>query len=230
MTPREREERRQSPGSSQGSHILPSFRPQQVWLNGGFCADLSFTPCHDMAVNLEQAYYIPHLSASIDVLRTNLPTSTAMRAPGAIQASFFIESVLDHIATEMGKAPEDVRAVNFFHGPAGAETMLSTGCLHMPSGPVSHFTLPKIWDQLSASAGLVSRRKEASAFNATNRWRKRGVAMTPVKFFAPLTPMTATVNVYPDGSLLIHHGGCEIGQAGRSPLLIRAPRGKGGTK
>lgn len=190
----------------------------QIWLNGGFCADLSFTPCHDLATNLEQAYFIPHFDASIEVLRTNLPTSTAMRGPGVVQASFIMESILNHVAADLAGrlTPEEVRRVNFFRpvveGPDAAPSMTSAGCLHMPPTPVSHFTLPDIWAQLSASAQLETRREEVAAFNEANRWRKRGLAMTPVKFLSALMPMQATVNAYPDGSILIHHGGCEIGQ------------------
>lgn len=190
----------------------------QVWLNGGFCADLSFTPCHDLAANLEQAYFIPHFDASIEVLRTNLPTSTAMRGPGVVQASFIMESILNHVAADLADrfTPEEVRRVNFFRpveeGSDTAPKMMSAGCMHMPPMPISHFTLPDIWQKLSASAQLEARREEVVAFNEANRWRKRGVAMTPIKFLSALMPMQATVNAYSDGSILIHHGGCEIGQ------------------
>jgi len=191
----------------------------QIWLNGGFCADLSFTPCHDLAANLEQAYFIPHFDASIEVLRTNLPTSTAMRGPGVVQASFIMESILNHVAAELAGhlTPEEVRRVNFFRPvgegtDAAPTTMMSAGCMHMPPTPISHFTLPDIWQRLSASAQLEARRKEVAAFNEANRWRKRGMAMTPIKFLSALMPMQATVNAYSDGSILIHHGGCEIGQ------------------
>jgi len=190
----------------------------QIWLNGGFCADLSFTPCHDLASNLEQAYFIPHFDASIEVLRTNLPTSTAMRGPGVVQASFIMESILNHVAADLAGrfTPEEVRRLNFFRPVAegfdAVPSMTSAGCQHMPPTPISHFTLPDIWEQLSASALLETRREEVAAFNEANRWRKRGLAMTPVKFLSVLMPMQATVNAYPDGSILIHHGGCEIGQ------------------
>lgn len=190
----------------------------EIWLNGGFCADLSFTPCHDLAANLEQAYFIPNFDASIEVLRTNLPTSTAMRGPGVVQASFIIESILDDVAARLGShfTPEEVRRVNFFRqdekGEGASSSMISTGCLHMPAAPVSHFTLPIIWNKLTSSANLEKRREDVHSFNRANRWRKRGVAMTPVKFLSSLMPMQATVNAYPDGSILIHHGGCEIGQ------------------
>lgn len=190
----------------------------QVWLNGGFCADLSFTPCHDLAVNLEGAYHIPHFDAAVEVLRTNLPASTTMRAPGVVQAAFLMESVLEHVAADMAArggdmSPEAVRRANFFRGDVpDAATMQSAGCLHMPSLPVSHFTLPALWEELAGAAKLEKRRAAAEVFNAAHRWRKRGVAMTPVKFLSPLMAMQATVNAYPDGSLLVHHGGCEIGQ------------------
>jgi len=36
--------------------------------------------------------------------------------------------------------------------------------------------------------------------------------MTPVKFKNYMMSMQTTMNIYPDGSIIIHHGGCEIGQ------------------
>jgi abscisic-aldehyde oxidase len=183
----------------------------EVLLNGGFCKDLSFTPCHDMANGFEQAYHIPNLHATIEVLRTNLPTATAMRAPGVTQASFLMESIMERIALETGLDPEAVRSANMIR-PSDGASMTTAGCLHGPPAALTHCTMPRIWDSLRSSARYQEKVAEVKAFNAESRWLKRGVAMTPVKFGCPLMPMKATVNIYPDGSIIIHHGGCEIGQ------------------
>lgn len=62
-------------------------------------------------MNLEQAYFLPHLQASIEVMRTNLPTRTAMRAPGVVQASLVMESIIDTVARAANLDPELVRQV-----------------------------------------------------------------------------------------------------------------------
>lgn len=72
-----------------------------------------------------------------------------------------------------------------------------------------------MWDGAKALGQLEQRKAEAAAFNAQHRWRKRGVAMTPVKYgmgWAGLKA-SASVRVYQeDGSVLINHHGCEVGQ------------------
>ena len=58
---------------------------------------------------------------------------------------------------------------------------------------------------------------EVEAFNAKNRWRKRAIAVMPVKFGISFTATHlnqagALVHVYKDGSVHLNHGGTEMGQ------------------
>jgi xanthine dehydrogenase large subunit len=71
--------------------------------------------------------------------------------------------------------------------------------------------------ELERDAGYAARRKAVKAFNAANRWIKRGLALTPIKFGISftLTHMNqagALVHVYTDGSVALNHGGTEMGQ------------------
>ena len=49
-----------------------------------------------------------------------------------------------------------------------------------------------------------------------NRWRKRGMAMVPIRYGVDWTyknPYTVMVNIYAeDGTVAVFHGGVEIGQ------------------
>ena len=89
----------------------------------------------------------------------------------------------------------------------------------------------------SPTTGDVARRRaEVAAFNAAHPHRKRGLAITPVKFgisfnFTAFNQAGALVHVYKDGSVLINHGGTEMGQglhtkmlAGRRDRARRAAR------
>jgi len=63
----------------------------------------------------------------------------------------------------------------------------------------------------------VQRRKEINEFNAANEFYKKGIALTPVKFGISFTTTFlnqagALVNVYKDGTILVNHGGTEMGQ------------------
>ncbi len=56
-----------------------------------------------------------------------------------------------------------------------------------------------------------------AAFNAAHKWTKRGLAIVPTKFGIAFTATfmnqsAALVHVYTDGSVLLAHGGTEMGQ------------------
>ena len=60
-------------------------------------------------------------------------------------------------------------------------------------------------------------KKQVDAFNAANKYKKRGISIVPMKFF-PSIPVpfcnqaSAFVRIYLDGSVLLSHGGIEMGQ------------------
>ena len=58
-----------------------------------------------------------------------------------------------------------------------------------------------------------------------NRWKKQGIAIVPTFHgmgieFIPLNQAGALVHIYTDGSVLISHGGIEMGQVMFYHLLI----------
>ena len=73
--------------------------------------------------------------------------------------------------------------------------------------------------------GDVDRRlAEIAAFNAAHEHTKRALAMTPVKFgisfnLTAFNQAGALVHVYKDGSVLINHGGTEMGQGLHTKML-----------
>ncbi len=71
--------------------------------------------------------------------------------------------------------------------------------------------------ELEASSDYRARRAAIDAFNATSPVLKKGLALTPVKFgiafnVTHLNQAGALVHVYVDGSILVNHGGTEMGQ------------------
>jgi xanthine dehydrogenase large subunit len=72
-------------------------------------------------------------------------------------------------------------------------------------------------DELAASSGYSARREAVAAFNAGSDVLKKGIALTPLKFgisfnVVHLNQAGALVHVYTDGSVLVNHGGTEMGQ------------------
>lgn len=83
--------------------------------------------------------------------------------------------------------------------------------------PVEDFIGREIVAALEASSDFAARRAAVTAWNAANPILKRGIALTPVKFGISFTltwlnQAGALVHVYQDGSVILNHGGTEMGQ------------------
>jgi len=119
-----------------------------------------------------------------------------------------METVIEHVAHVLGIAPQLVRERNLF-----SEDPKDKDKLKAANGKViEDYNGTTLWHQLKNSAEYSKKEAEVEEFNRNNRWKKRGVAMTPVKYEVSVWPKSALVNVYGDGSVLITHGGCEMGQ------------------
>ncbi|HEY4583316.1 MAG TPA: molybdopterin cofactor-binding domain-containing protein, partial [Lysobacter sp.] len=71
--------------------------------------------------------------------------------------------------------------------------------------------------ELETDSEYRQRREAVRAFNATSPVLKKGIALTPLKFgiafnLTHLNQAGALVHVYVDGSVLVNHGGTEMGQ------------------
>ena len=71
--------------------------------------------------------------------------------------------------------------------------------------------------ELEATSDYRARRAEIAAFNTSSPILQRGLALTPLKFgisfnVVHLNQAGALVHVYGDGSILVNHGGTEMGQ------------------
>ena len=125
------------------------------------------------------------------------------------------EDIIGRVAPLLGIAPEELRRRNFY-----AEGQAT------PYGqPVRHpERMVAAWDQVSQNADLARRQAEVAAYNAAHPHTKRGLAITPVKFgisfnFTAFNQGGALVHVYKDGSVLINHGGTEMGQGLHTKML-----------
>ncbi|MCP6280303.1 molybdopterin-dependent oxidoreductase, partial [Klebsiella pneumoniae] len=77
--------------------------------------------------------------------------------------------------------------------------------------------LQPLLGELIASSDYRARRTDIDAFNANSPVLKKGLALTPLKFgisfnVVHLNQAGAIVHVYTDGSVLVNHGGTEMGQ------------------
>jgi indole-3-acetaldehyde oxidase len=205
----------------------------ETWMNSGCSPDISDFCVMSFAKAVDQAYSVNHLDIKVHSCKTDLPTRTAMRGPGEIQASFAIESVIEHVAThllhhKLGPASSGtsdintvahaVRELNFMKATPGKPFVTHEG-IKIDS---EELTLDKVWAGLVESSKWEQWSVSVAAFNANNRFRKRGLAMTPVKYYVRASFNGAMVNCFGDGTILITHGGCEIGQGIHTKVIQTA--------
>jgi len=185
----------------------------ELFSDGGWSQDLSEPVLARALCHLDNAYYIPHLEATGRVCKTHKTSQTAFRGFGGPQGMVFIEEILDRVARSLGLPPEVVRERNFYRPSDTPETTTT----HYGQVVKDAERIRLIWDELKASAAFDRRRREIAQFNAQNPQRKRGLAITPVKFgisfnFTTYNQAGALVLVYQDGSVQVNHGGTEMGQ------------------
>ncbi|MEO8923900.1 MAG: xanthine dehydrogenase molybdopterin binding subunit [Caldimonas sp.] len=175
----------------------------------GFSADLSGPVMTRAICHFDNAYWLPDVVIHGYSGRTNTQSNTAFRGFGGPQGAIAIENIVDTIARKLGKDPLDVRRLNFY---GKAERNVT------PYGQrVDDNIIHPLVDELEASSDYRARRQAIHAFNETSQVLKRGLALTPVKFgisfnLVHLNQAGALVHVYGDGSVLVNHGGTEMGQ------------------
>ncbi len=180
----------------------------------GWAQDLSLPVADRAMLHADNAYALPAVRIESHRLRTNTQSATAFRGFGGPQGMLGIERVMDHIAHALGQDPLQIRQRNYY-APATAPDEARQ---HTPYGQrVDDFILHEMTDSLIQQAEYARRRAEIAAFNAANPVLRRGMAVSPVKFgisftLTHLNQAGALVHVYQDGSVMLNHGGTEMGQ------------------
>jgi len=177
--------------------------------NAGSARDLSMSILERSMLHAENAYFVENMTIRATAWKTNLPSNTAFRGFGAPQSMAAMENIIDEIARFLSVDAAEIRYKNFY----GIEKRNKT-----PYGQlVINNRLFSIWDELIQTSDYYKRRKEIQQFNAVNTYLKKGLAITPVKFGISFTTSFlnqagALVNIYTDGTILVNHGGVEMGQ------------------
>jgi xanthine dehydrogenase large subunit len=183
--------------------------------DGGWSLDLSEPVLARALCHIDNAYWIPHVRVHGRIAKTNKTSNTAFRGFGGPQGMLVTEDILGRCAPLLSLDPMQLRRRNFYS--AGQST---------PYGqPVRHpERLQAIWQQVLDRGDIAARLREIERFNACHPHAKRGLALTPVKFgisfnFTAFNQAGALVHVYKDGSVLINHGGTEMGQGLHTKML-----------
>jgi xanthine dehydrogenase molybdopterin binding subunit/xanthine dehydrogenase small subunit len=193
-----------------------------LFSNGGWSLDLSRAITDRALFHLDNAYYIPNVEFSGRVVKTNLASNTAFRGFGGPQGMLIIEEILDRFARATGLAPEVVRARNLYRGTG------ETNTTHYGQ-EIEDNRIQRIWQELTESSEFASRREQLRQWNGEHPQRKRGLAITPVKFGISFTTTHlnqagALVLLYQDGTVQVNHGGTEMGQGVYTNIALIAAR------
>jgi len=190
----------------------------EVELNAdaGAAADLSLAILERSMFHSENAYFIPDIHITGIAWKTNLPSNTAFRGFGGPQGIAVIENAIDRMARFLKMDPAEVRLKNFY----GHESRNIT-----PYGQtIENNRLYEMYEQILQSSSYRERKQAIEEFNRTHEFYKKGIALTPVKFGISFTTSFlnqagALVNIYTDGTVLVNHGGTEMGQGLHTKIL-----------
>ncbi|MEU2437318.1 xanthine dehydrogenase molybdopterin binding subunit [Streptomyces rubradiris] len=185
--------------------------------DGGWSLDLSEPVLARALCHIDNTYWIPNARVAGRIAKTNTVSNTAFRGFGGPQGMLVIEDILGRCAPRLGLDPTELRERNFYRPGQGQTT---------PYGqPVTQAErIATVWQQVKDNAGIADRKREIAAFNAAHPHTKRALALTGIKFgisfnLTAFNQGGALVLIYKDGSVLINHGGTEMGQGLHTKMM-----------
>ncbi|XP_078350679.1 xanthine dehydrogenase/oxidase-like [Oculina patagonica] len=193
-----------------------------MYSNAGNSLDVSKKVMERAMLHMVNCYLIPNIRGVGKLCKTNISTCTGYRGFGVPQSMLFAESWMSEVAVICGISQRQVREMNFYK-----------------EGDLTHFNqkltschIQRVWNELVEKCDYEERRKHVLSFNRENRWRKRGIAIIPTMLGIGITLPTknqagALVHVYTDGSVLLTHGGTEMGQGLHTKMVQIAARNFG---
>ncbi|EMC95084.1 hypothetical protein BAUCODRAFT_577650 [Baudoinia panamericana UAMH 10762] len=188
-----------------------------VFNNGGWSQDLSGAVVDRALSHCDGVYRFPAVHVRGRICRTNTVSNTAFRGFGGPQGMYIAESYMEEVADQLGMPVEKLREINMYK--ADEETHFRQS--------LKDWYVPLMWQQVRSESRYEERKREIEAFNASSKWKKRGLAIIPTKFGISFTALFlnqagALVHIYHDGSVLVAHGGTEMGQGLHTKMTMIA--------
>ena len=175
----------------------------------GMSPDLSMAINERALLHIDNAYYLSDVEVENYLCKTNTSTSTAFRGFGGNQGMMVIENIIDNISRHLKRDSCEIRKVNFYH--KNKKNITHYGM------KIEDNIINEIFDKLVKKSNYKKRYSKIKKFNSKNKYKKKGIAITPVKFGISFTTIHlnqagALVHIYTDGSIHLNHGGIEMGQ------------------
>ena len=177
------------------------------YFDGGATYDCSFTVMDCLQLRSDSAYMVRNYQTEGEVCQTNKTSNTAYRAFGLIQAMLAYEDSIERAAHHIGMLAEDVREKNLY----------AQGDVTAYGQELSYCYMPEVWGYARKTTKFDERLEAVREFNSKNKWIKRGISLMPLKYcsgynLTSLEQGGALIEAFTDGSVLIRHGGVEMGQ------------------
>lgn len=186
----------------------------ECYNNAGWSMDLSFSVLERAMFHFENCYKIPNIKVGGWVCKTNLPSNTAFRGFGGPQGMFAGEHIIRDVARILGKDYLEIMELNFY----------KEGDITHYRQKLDNFPIERCFQDCLKQSNYYKKKKEIEEFNRSHRWRKRGISLVPTKYgiafgVSHLNQAGALINIYADGSVLLSHGGVEIGQGLHTKMI-----------
>ena len=194
----------------------------EIFCNAGWSQDLSGAVCDRALSHIDGCYLFPNVHVRGRPVKTNTVSNTAFRGFGGPQGMFVAESYMEEVAEHLGMPVERLREINFYQPNATTHF----------NQELKDWHVPLMYTQVLEECDYESRRKAVDDFNAKHKWKKRGLSIIPTKFGISFTALFlnqagALVHVYHDGSVLVAHGGTEMGQGLHTKMTMIAAEALG---
>jgi xanthine dehydrogenase large subunit len=176
----------------------------------GISPDLSGAINSRALLHIDNAYYLSDVSVENYLCKTNTSSSTAFRGFGGNQGMMVIENIIDNVARFLRRDPAEIRKINFYQ--KNRKNITHYGM------KIEDNVVNEIFSKLIKSSNYKNRRLNIKKFNLKNKFLKKGLAITPVKFGISFTTRHlnqagALVHIYyADGSVHVSTGAVEMGQ------------------
>uniref|UniRef100_A0A1I7XZV4 xanthine dehydrogenase n=1 Tax=Steinernema glaseri TaxID=37863 RepID=A0A1I7XZV4_9BILA len=182
--------------------------------NSGYTRDLSAGVLQRAMVHIDNVYRFGNADIYGRMCRTNLASNTAFRGFGGPQGMFATETIMKHVAETYGFDVDDFRYQNMYN-----EGDCTPFGMHLRQCNVK-----RTWEECIELSDYYRRLEVVKTFNSRNKYRKRGLYVLPTRFgigfgLKQLNQAGALVHIYTDGSVLVSHGGMEMGQGLHTKMI-----------
>tara|TARA_B110000438_G_scaffold12062_1_gene11793 strand:- start:11021 stop:13333 length:2313 start_codon:yes stop_codon:yes gene_type:complete len=183
----------------------------------GMSPDLSGAINERALLHIDNAYYLSNLEVQNYLCKTNTVSSTAFRGFGGNQGMMSIENIIDNVSRYLNKDPAEIRKNNFYK--KNKKNITHYGM------KIEDNVINEIFNDLLKKSNYKKRYLKIKKFNFNNKYLKKGISVTPLKFGISFTTIHlnqagALVHIYTDGSVHLNHGGIEMGQGTNTKIAL----------